>query len=123
MRSVARDQDDIETEVGEDAENGVHADTAITSLEARECSQSQPESLGGLDLSAYAARAFRPDDVSEVRECHDADAADVGVGGGCGEVSEIWLRPAWHSLYLDDLLPQVNIICFMALMDNMIYDL
>lgn len=123
MRSVARDQDDIETEVGEDAENGVHAHAAISSLEARECSQSQPESLGGLDLSAYAARAFRPDDVSEVRECHDADAADVGVGGGCGEVSEIWLRPAWHSLYLDDLLPQVNIICFVALMDNMIYDL
>lgn len=67
MRTIARDQDDIETEVGEDPEDCVHAHTAITPLEARECAQSEPESLGGLCLSAYATRAFRPDDVSEVR--------------------------------------------------------
>ena len=67
MRTVARDQDDIETEVGEDTKDGVHAHSAITPLEARQCAQSEPEPLGGLGLSAHTTRALRPDDVSEVR--------------------------------------------------------
>lgn len=102
VRTVARDQDDIEPQVGEDTKDGVHAHAAIAPLKACERAQSEPKPLGGLGLSADATRALRPDNISEIRERHDADAADVRVGGWCWQVLEIRRWPSWHSLYLGD---------------------
>ena len=86
MRRIAWDQNDVESEVGEDAQGEIELRPSFAALQAAQHGATYAESLCCVDLAAEGALAGYSNDVANVFGSEYADASRGGVARCVGEL-------------------------------------